>query len=71
MGNVNDKPDINSIYWSRFQCYYSLVRMYDGDPRVRDVVLNNIAFGCRAGRFFAALKERLYGTRQVDSASAA
>jgi hypothetical protein len=63
LGRVQDRPDINAIHWSPFHCHYTLVRMYDGDARLRRVILNNIAFGREVGRFFAALKEELHGGR--------
>jgi sulfatase maturation enzyme AslB (radical SAM superfamily) len=60
-GRVQDRADINAVYWNRFQCLYTLVRMYDDQPAVRRAILNNIDFGRRVGRFFAALSERLHG----------
>ncbi|MBI5881812.1 MAG: radical SAM protein [Elusimicrobia bacterium] len=63
LGRVQDRPDINAIRWSRFHCYYTLVRMHGRDERVRRVLLNNIAFGERVGAFFASLNEELHGGR--------
>ncbi|MBI5241259.1 MAG: radical SAM protein [Elusimicrobia bacterium] len=60
-GKVQDGTDINAVYWSRFHCYYTLVRMYEDQPAVRRAVLNNIDFGRRVGRFFAALGEEVHG----------
>lgn len=60
-GRVQDRPDINAVYWSRFHCLYTLLRMHEDRPAVRRAVLNNIDFGARVGRFFAALSEGLRG----------
>ncbi|MBI4677228.1 MAG: radical SAM protein [Elusimicrobia bacterium] len=63
LGRVQERPDINAIRWSRFHCYYTLARMYGRDARVRRVILNNMAFGTKVGRFFEALSERIHGRR--------
>ncbi len=59
LGSVHDAPDINALAWSRFRSYYTLVRLHEGRPSVREALLNNIAFGLRVGRFFRERGGRL------------
>lgn len=59
VGTLGTVKDINSLRWSRFHSYYTLVRLYEGRPDVRAALLNNISFGLRVGRFFRAAGARL------------
>lgn len=59
IGTLDSVSDINVLRWSRFHSYYTLATMYDGDPEIRAVLLNNIAFGLRVGKFFRAAAGRL------------
>ncbi|MFA6318411.1 MAG: radical SAM protein [Elusimicrobiota bacterium] len=55
-GNVHDKSDINDVYLGRFHSAYGILRMYEGAPRTRRLILNNIAAGYRFKRFFTSLR---------------
>lgn len=59
VGTLDSVSDINALRWSRFNSYYTLATMYDGDHEVRALLLNNIAFGLRVGKFFRAASGRL------------
>ncbi|HAZ07009.1 MAG TPA: hypothetical protein DCZ01_00480 [Elusimicrobia bacterium] len=56
LGNVTDAPAYDSLYISRFHCAHALFTMYARNPRQRQVLLNNIAFGRRYGEFFTGLR---------------
>ena len=60
LGNVKDAPDINAIYISRFHCAHALLQMYAGDPRALRIILNNIDFGFRLGKFCSSLRGRVW-----------
>lgn len=59
VGTLDTVRDINALRWSRFRSYYTLAAMYEGDDEVRDILLNNISFGLRVGKFFRAASGRL------------
>lgn len=59
IGTLDTVRDINVLRWSRFHSYYTLATMYDGDAKVREILLNNISFGLRVGKFFRAASSRL------------
>lgn len=60
-GDVFSVKDINGLYWSRFHSHYTLVRLYEGKPEVRRLMLNNIRLGERLGTLMRSLKERVFG----------
>jgi MoaA/NifB/PqqE/SkfB family radical SAM enzyme len=61
LGTVDDVFDLSALEWSRFRSYYTLLSLHAGRPEVRAVLLNNIAFGLRVGRFFRDARSRLGG----------
>lgn len=59
IGTLETVKDINALRWSRFHSYYTLATMYEGNPKVREILLNNISFGLRVGKFFRGAVGRL------------
>ncbi len=59
VGTLDSVKDVNTLRWSRFHAYYTLVKMYEGNDKVQAAILNNISFGLRVGRFFRAAAGRL------------
>ncbi|HBL18494.1 MAG TPA: hypothetical protein DD417_17490 [Elusimicrobia bacterium] len=60
-GRVGGVRDINTLYWTRFHSYYTLLRLYDGAPEVRRVILDNIRMGERVAAHVAVLKAKVFG----------
>jgi MoaA/NifB/PqqE/SkfB family radical SAM enzyme len=61
LGSVFDKPRMADMGFGRAAAYYTLLKMYGGNRKLRGIIVNNVSAGLEIGAFVAQVKAKVCG----------